>query len=82
MDMYPYGGETLMPTYQLRCQSCNKETELFLKMSDSKEGHKCPECTGNLIHEIVLGSKYQNFQLKGPDWPGQSIKKFKIFPDD
>jgi len=44
-----------MPHYDYYCKSCNKEFEIFQKMSE--EPIKiCPECGGELIRRIGAGA--------------------------
>lgn len=39
--------EVIMPTYQYRCTSCDRELEVFQKFTDDALT-ECPECSGAL----------------------------------
>lgn len=52
-----------MPIYEYQCQNCEKNFDVFKKISDSSE-EKCPEC-GKKMKKLVSAA---GFQLKGTGW--------------
>jgi putative FmdB family regulatory protein len=36
-----------MPLYQFYCKKCEKTFEVFLRISESRQGSVCPYCNGN-----------------------------------
>lgn len=76
----------MCPTYAFECsnQDCKTFTERERKITDDLSTETCTKCKSSL--QVVISSDAlcvsRNPLLKGPDWPGQSIKKFKIFGDE
>jgi len=59
-----------MPIYEYKCQSCNKEIELFQKISEPPL-EKCESCGGKLKKLMSRNS----FILLGDGWFATSSKK-------
>jgi len=55
--------ELFMPTYEYRCNNCDKTFEVSQKITDDPM-EKCPDCGGK-IQKLVSAS---NFVLKGSGW--------------
>ena len=52
-----------MPTYEYRCSKCQKEFEVFQKITDDPV-KKCTECGGS-VERLIAAT---NFILKGSGW--------------
>lgn len=49
-----------MPTYEYRCEKCNKEFTVVMRMAEhDRGGVRCPECKGS---EVV--QQYSTFYAK------------------
>jgi putative FmdB family regulatory protein len=63
-----------MPTYEWRCKDCSETFEKTLRLSEYRElGGElpCPHCESQNTGQIFTTC---NFNLKGDDWPGKSIR--------
>lgn len=59
-----------MPIYLFECQSCHKEFEVQLRMSESDIPQPCPECQGDTRKRVVPAQ----FVLSGDDWPSKAFR--------
>jgi|TARA_B110001469_G_C9445580_1_gene225403 putative FmdB family regulatory protein len=57
-------GNTLMPLYEYRCDTCEHEFEALQKMSDEPLVH-CPACDEATLRKLVSAA---GFRLKGDGW--------------
>ncbi len=67
-----------MPTYTYRCTSCQKEVELFQKITD-EPAVMCPEC-GKPALERGIGGGQAMFQFKGKGFYETDYKKSSCCP--
>ena len=61
-----------MPLYDLRCLSCQKETEYFAKLSELDTAGNisnfiCPHCSASVGYQKMI-SLNTSFHLKGDGW--------------
>jgi putative FmdB family regulatory protein len=59
-----------MPLYDYSCESCSKEFDLLLSVSERGLPQSCPDC-GSPARKIL--SK-PNFNLPGDDWPSKNLR--------
>jgi len=52
-----------MPTYEYRCSKCQKEFEVFQRITDDPV-NECPKCGGS-VERLIAAT---NFILKGNGW--------------
>ena len=52
-----------MPIYEYHCKHCEKDFDVFKKISDSAD-EKCPECNKKMKKLVSAAG----FQLKGTGW--------------
>lgn len=60
-----------MPTYEFKCDSCEKVFDRFLWLRDREKPQACPECSSTETRQILTSC---NFVLKGDSWPGKAMK--------
>jgi len=53
-----------MPIYEYRCHQCNKEFEVWQKITEEAV-HTCPHCNGSNVQRLISST---SFQLKGTGW--------------
>jgi putative FmdB family regulatory protein len=53
-----------MPTYEYRCDACEREFEVEKRMSDPVEA-PCPACDSDQTHRLI---SHSSFVLKGTGW--------------
>lgn len=61
-----------MPTYDFRCEVCNREFDRFMPMSRCDDPQSCAECGAPNAKRIVTAG--MGFILKGDDWAGKNIR--------
>lgn len=43
-----------MPTYEYKCEACNREFSLILSFSEHEKGQvACPECKSDQVKQII-----------------------------
>jgi putative FmdB family regulatory protein len=52
----------IMPIYDYKCTKCEYTDELIRSLSEKKEFEMCPECGGNMTHQLgVVSHRYKGF---------------------
>ena len=66
-----------MPTYSFRCDPCDHEFDVLLRLSEYDTPQTCPECSNQARRQISA----TNFILSGDGWVGKNERIGKQMRD-
>jgi putative FmdB family regulatory protein len=62
-----------MPLYTFYCQTCKKDFNAFLRLSEAKKGAPCPSCGGKAVDRSQGSAIMQNQPTIMPAGAGCSL---------